>query len=576
MTYRHLLRRLWPYLVRQKQLIFWCLASVILLAGVGRLLPNLFGYAIDHGILKGNSTLVLRVAAGYFAVECVRSGLMFCQNYFFNILGNRILYSIRSDLIGHIQNLPIPFFDRNPIGRVVTRATNDVMALGDLFNKGVVSMISDSLSILAIWVAMALISLKLTLVTLIITPPLLFWVISISRKAKIILRDSKKQQAHMNSFVSENISGMKILQLYNRVPRNLQRFFGLSDKFTQTQLKSVHYFALLWPAISLFSAITITVGLFWGGYLSATDGLAIGAWVAFLMHLQDFQAPLRRMCEVYSQLQNSLTSAERLFQLLDEPTEPLLGTKWAEPFTRSIEFKNLSFRYAPHLPWALDGFSFSLRSGESLAIVGRTGSGKSTLVSLLQKFYPIEEGDILFDGLSTKELSAQSLRRRLGVVQQDNFIFRGTLASNITLNDPTITPEKIKKAAEQAQCQKLVEQHPDGLMRKVEERGANLSAGERQLLAFARIFAFEPDILILDEATANVDSFSESLIQKATMEVIRGRTSIIIAHRLSTILNCDRIIVMEHGRIAESGSYAELINKKGAFHHLHSLQFSGS
>ncbi len=564
--------RLWPYVRRQMGVFTLAVASVVVLALVGRVIPNLFGYAIDDGILKKDLSLLTKIAMGYLVAEICRSLLLFSHRYLFNRLGNRVLYELRSDLMNHIQSLPMTYFDRNPVGRVVTRATNDIIALGELFSKGLVTVLSDSISLLAILGAMLLISVKLTLWTLAIAPPLFFVVIHLSRKVKETLRIAKKQLAEINSFVSENISGMRILQLYNRVAKNLRKFYALSSGYTKTQLRSVRYFALLWPTLSLFNAVTIAMALFWGGYLKAEDAIGIGALIAFFMHLQDFQQPLQHILDVYNQLQNTLTSAERIFDLLDEPAESLEGEVCRTKLSGQITFKGVFFRYSKHLPWALKDVDLDIRPGESVALVGRTGSGKSTMISLLQRFYQLERGVIYFDGQDHSMLAVRSLRRRMGVVQQDNFIFRGTIGDNVSLNHPEISREQVERAVERAQCSDLIYRHKSGLDRLVEERGANLSAGERQLISFARIFAFDPDILILDEATANIDSHSESRIQRATNEIIRNRTSVIIAHRLSTILNCDRIIVLSHGNIVEQGSHRELLSQKGAYYDLYTSQ----
>lgn len=573
LSYRELFIRLWPEMRKEKSLLFLGLGSVLLLAVVSRMLPNLFGYAIDHGIVKNNFKIIITTALFYFILEVLRSSFMFSHRYWFSRLGNRVMYSLRERVVDHVQHLPITFFDRHPVGRIVTRVTNDVSTLGELFNKGLVSIITHIISLFAIFIAMLFISVKLTLVTLILVPPLFFIVSKLSKKLKKALQESKKSLARINAFVSENLSGMKVVQLYHCEQKNLFKFRWLTKEYRTTQLKAVKYYALLWPSLNFFNAITIATALFFGGYLRAENMIPIGLLIAFFMHLQDFYSPLQSILDTYSQLQNSLTSAERIFQLLDETKESDRGGQYSEKLKGAIEFKDLFFRYSEQLPWALASFNLRISPGESVALIGKTGSGKSTTISLIQKFYECTKGKIFIDGKNISEIHAQSLRRHIGVIQQENFLFRGTFADNISLHQPFISEEKIQWAVKQACCEHIINNYPLGLKTLVEERGANLSAGERQLISFARIFAFDPDILILDEATAHIDSYSESLIQKATQEITKNRTSIIIAHRLSTILHCDTIVLIDQGRIIEIGNHEELINKKGAYHDLYHAQF---
>ncbi|MCB0385122.1 MAG: ABC transporter ATP-binding protein, partial [Bdellovibrionales bacterium] len=339
-------------------------------------------------------------------------------------------------------------------------------------------------------------------------------------------------------------------------------------------LKTVKLFATLWPILEFFNAATITTALFVGGLYHKEFGLSIGALSAFLLLVQSFFHPLRVILERYTQFQNSLASADRIFSLMEEKTEALNGEPLPSArLTGHLKLVNLSHRYGAENPWALKDINLDIRAGESLALVGRTGSGKTTLISLLQRLYRQSEGLVLVDGQPLGKISPREWRRRVGVVLQDNFIFRGTIASNICLDNPDISRDRIEWAAREAGCERLLATHEGGLDAKVEERGNNLSVGERQLIAFARVLAFDPDILILDEATANIDSLSELLIQQATERVTKGRTSLIIAHRLSTILNCDRIAVLDKARLVEVGSHQELIQNEGKYFELYRSQF---
>jgi len=567
-----LLKTLWPYLMRQKKKLFIFIFSAVALAFVGRLLPTTLGYAIDEGLLKGDMQIVTYCAVVFLLLEIFRAGFMFLNEFYLNNLGNRVLFEVREKLTAHVQSLPIPFFDKNPTGRIVTRMTNDVWAMGELFGQGAV--LTNSLNLLVILFFMLQVSVKLTLAAVLVAPPLLYIAYWLSQKVRIVLRESKKRLAIINAFVAENINGMKVLQLYNSTKKNYRRFEKLSNDYRNQQLKAVKLYALLWPTINFFRASVLAVALYYGGFLRAENAISVGGLIAFFMHVQDFFPPLRQILERYQRFQESLTGAERVFTLLAEKSENLSGKKFGKGKIRGeIEIKNLSFRYGPSLPYVLIDINLHIRAGERIAIVGRTGSGKSTLISLLQGLHNYEVGEMTLDHLPLKSIARKELRRRVGVVQQDNFMFRGTIASNIHLNNPQISKQQLIKATQMAHVQGLLESHEGGLEANVAERGANLSIGERQLIAFARILAFDPDVLILDEATANIDSYSESLIQKATEEVTQGRTSIIIAHRLSTILDCDRIVVLKDGKIKEIGNHNELLEKHEVYYQLYNSQF---
>lgn len=573
-TLMEILIHLWPHFMKQKLLFFATLGAIFAVAAAARLSVTLFGYAIDNGILQNDRHYILVIAGAYFLLEAGRTFMAFLHSYLFAKVGNRILYDIRNQVIGHIQSLPIEFFNKNPTGRIVTRITNDVVSLGELFTQGLISVFAALISMIAIIAAMATISVKMTLVTLAIAPPLVWIVSRISKRILLVLRESKAKLAAINAFVAENINGMKILQIYDRIPYNTKKFQDLSADYRQQQLKSVRLYALLWPSVSFFNAASVATAFYVGGILTLENAVSTGSMIAFILHTRAFMDPIHVILEKYQILQNSISGAERVFTLLEEPSEPAAGSQiLSEKLKGEVEFRNLGFRYDTTLPKVLDNINLHIKAGESIALVGRTGSGKSTTISLLQRFYDPTEGELLIDGKAITDLARHDLRSRIGVVQQDTFMFRGTIAQNISLGHPSITREQIKDAAEKACLNEILERHAGGLDAKVEERGANLSFGERQLIAFARILAFDPDILVLDEATANIDSKSERLIQEATRRVREGRTSIIIAHRISTVLDCDKIVALDHGRIAEVGSHEELIKQGGLYYSLCRAQF---
>lgn len=562
-----MLRWLWPYFMQRKLVFFAVLGAVFSVAAAARVSVSLFGYAIDEGLRAKNMNVVLAVAVGFFLLEAGRAYMTFIQGYMFAKFGNRILFDIRDRLIRHVEHLPISYFEKNPTGRIVTRVTTDVTSLGEVFTQGLISMFAACVALVAIVVAMLFISVKVSIATLLVAPVMATIVVMINRRLLVQLRESKRRIAAINAFVAENINGMRVTQLYGRIDRNVKRFHEMSGDYRTQQLRLVRMYAMLWPAVSFFNATSVGTALFFGGYFVLNGEVTTGAMIAFILHVRAFSDPLSQILERYQNLQNSLSGAERIFTLFEEPTEPArpAGAPESARVRGRIEFRGVSFQYGPELPLALRNIDLTTEPGESVALVGRTGSGKSTLIALLQRFYDPTSGTILVDGESILDIERHRLRSRIGVVQQDTFLFRGTIAQNISLGDPRITRERIEHAARMAYLDEVVARKADGLDAKVEERGANLSVGERQLIAFARILAFDPDILILDEATANIDSRTEHYIQEATRRVREGRTSFIIAHRISTILDCDKIVVLDEGRIVESGAHEELFAKGGVY-----------
>ncbi|MFS4458192.1 ABC transporter ATP-binding protein [Bdellovibrio sp. HCB2-146] len=576
-TYRELFKRLWPYARKEKGLLITALLAVVGVAVVSRMIPLLIGYAIDHGVLKKDALVFTNIAFVYLGLEILRSLLFFANAYIFQVFGNRMLYHVRDHLMSHVQKLPLQFFNKTPTGRIVTRLTNDVGSLGELFTDGVISVFTEGVIVISVVVAMALISWKLTLICLIGAPIFIGASIYLSNRIREMLSEQKKKLSVINAFLAENLNGIKVVQLYNRVQKNRKRFATLSVEYRDLNMRSIRAYAFMQPIMNLFNAVTITSALYFGGWLNHQDSLALGALVAFLMNIQDFIPPLREILEKYQQFQNSLTSAERIFTLMDEPVEKEDShVQVPAPFRGEVELRDLTFRYEEQLPDVLKNISLHIHSGESLALVGRTGSGKSTFISLLQRFYDAPSESLFIDGVPIEHIPRPQLRRHVGVVQQDNFIFRGTIADNVGLRDPRISLEQIEQALKTTGYLQLLTRTGRHSQSPVEERGANLSVGERQLLAFARILVFNPDILILDEATANIDSESEHLIQEATREITKGRTSIIIAHRLSTIEHCDRIAVLNQGELAEVGSHNQLMKSQGLYHQLVSLGLNSS
>ncbi len=573
MTLKAILVRMWPFLSSHLIQVVFVVGIVLLFVVVGRALPLLFGYAIDEGIKKQQAEVIFYVAMAYLTFEVTRAILAFGQSYLMQRLGNRTLYDLRETLIHHVQHLSNNFFDKTPVGRTVTRITNDMAALGELFAQGFTAIFVNSLEIVSIFIALCFISVRLTFLTVVVAPVIIWMSLKISRSLREVSQAAKKVLSSINSFTAENLNGMKILQLFNRTDSSRKHFQELSFKYRHLQLLTVKKFALLWPLLEGFSVATVATALFFGGYFRETLDLTVGELSAFVLLLQSFFRPFRVILERYSQMQNSLASADRVFAMLDEAKEENTKGRLRSPVQGLVTYENLSFRYSKDNPYILKGIHLEIQPGESVALVGRTGSGKSSMIKLLQKMYPLEEGKIFIDGQPINEIENGHLRSHIGVVQQENFIFKGSVASNIRLDNPDISDEQVQQAAKLTGCLDILERRRGGLNAKVEENGSNLSVGERQLIAFARVLAFNPDIFVLDEATANIDSESELKIQQATEVITKNRTSIIIAHRLSTIKNCDRIVIMSHGEIIEIGSHNELLKKGGYYADLYHSQF---
>lgn len=587
-TLKEVFVRLWPYFMRQKALFFGTIIAVFATVAAHRLSVTVIGLLIDDGIIQKNQQVVVTAIIAYFLLEAGATFMDYLHQMMFAKFGNRVLYELREDLVSHVQSLPISYFDKNPSGRVVTRLTNDVVSLGEMFTQGMITVFSSTVSFFAIVLSMGLVSWNLTLLTMAVAPPLLWVVVLLTRRILVALRDSKGKLAMINAYVAENIGGMRVLQLYNRVTRNTARFNQLSGDYREAQMRTVRLYAALWPVVSLFSATSVMAALYFGGSMAFDGIVTTGAMVAFVLHVRAFSDPLNTILEKYQVFQNSLSSAERIFTLQDEKPESRFSAVESASAGESqspvspaplklrgkIDFENVSFKYRPELANALEGIDLTIEPGQSVALVGRTGSGKSTTISLLQRLYDVTSGRILIDGKDIEQYDRRELRARIGVVQQDAFMFRGTVGLNISLGDPSIPHERIVRAADGARLGEFLASRPGGFDAQVEERGANLSFGERQLLAFARILAFDPDILILDEATANIDSHTEQLIQEATRKVRQGRTSLIIAHRISTIMDCDKIVVLDHGKIREVGTHPELYARGGIYRGLCDAQFN--
>jgi ATP-binding cassette subfamily B protein len=480
-------------------------------------------------------------------------------------------------IFSHIQRMSLAFFDRNPVGRLVTRLTNDVDALNQFLSQGMVALLGDSTRLIFIVAAMLLLNWRLALISLMVLPVMAVATAFFQRAMRLAFRQVRQSLARINAYLNEQITGILVTQLFNREERSRMRFDELSRDYQNAQFRSLMAFAIFFPVVSFLSVAATALLLNLGGQVVLGGLATIGVLVAFIQYTDQAFGPIRQIAENYNTLQAAMASSERIFRVLDTPedvTDPAAPKQLSQPVRGDIEFKNVVFSYNPGEP-VLRGISFHIPAGQSVAIVGATGAGKTSLISLLARFYDIQEGAITLDGVDIRDIPQAQLRRHVAAVPQDPVCFSGTIASNIRLHDESISDEQMHRAAELANAAPFIARLPGGYEYEVRERGSNLSVGQRQLLAFSRAVAFNPEVLlILDEATSSVDTETEALIQEALERLLHGRTSIVIAHRLSTIRHVDRIIVLHKGRVVEDGSHEELLEKRGYYHRLYQMQFA--
>lgn len=580
-----LVKRLWEYLRPYRGLFVFTVALVFVAAGVDLLAPLITQAAIDTYIVppRGSPLSATDRANGVFLMALAFLGVLsagfvlrYFQNYLLSVIGQRMMYDLRSNMFGHLQRLSLAYFDRNPVGRLMTRITNDVDSLNDLFTSGAVSLIGDIFTLIGIVIILFVENWVLALVVFIVIPPLLLVTAFFQRVMRDNFRAIRVRLARINANIAENIAGTQIVQLFNRQERNFGSFDTLNRDYLHATLRSLFYFAIFFPVVNLFAAVATALIVRVGGGQVVASALTLGALVAFLQYVDRFFLPMRDLADKYTILQSAMASSERIFRVLDEPIavrDPHQPVR-LEHVRGEVAFRDVWFAYNPG-EWVLKGISFRIQPGESVAFVGATGAGKTSLISLISRFYDVRKGSVRLDGHDVKDLAQDDLRRHVGAVLQDPFIFSGTIASNIRLHETGITDERVREAARFVNAAKFIERLPHGYDEPVLERGAGLSVGERQLLAFARAIAFNPEVLlILDEATSSVDTETEALIQDALARLMRGRTSIIIAHRLSTIRDVDRIIVLHKGRIVEEGTHESLLARNGYYKRLYELQYA--
>lgn len=569
-----LMKRLLTYLRPYKRqvaigVIFLLVASVVQIAMV-----FLLKTGIDEFIASKDSA-GLALIAGVFAIAILLGFFIeYIQLYLTTWLGQRVQDDLRMQIFRHVQKLHLGYFDRTPVGRVVTRLTNDVNALNEMFSSGVVTVIGDIFMLVLIIGAMLYLNWELALITFATLPLLIGATLIFRAKVRDVYRIVRTKLAQLNAFMQEHITGMTIVQLFNREERTFGRFDGINKDLRAAHFRSIYYYAAFFPAVEIIGALSSALLLYYGGLKIYAGILTFGGLVAFLQLVEKFYRPIRDLSEKYNILQASMASSERIFKLLDTPPAIIdkPGANSLSSVKGKIEFNDVWFSYIEN-EWVVKGMSFNVNPGEKVAIVGATGAGKTTLISLLFRFYEKQKGSIKIDGIDVSDIKINDLRTHLGLVLQDVFLFTGDYAGNVRLRNNNISDEEVRKALHRVGYDRFLKREEKDIQTEVKERGATLSTGQKQLLSFARALAFNPQILILDEATSSVDTETELVIQNALDELLKGRTSIIIAHRLSTIEKADKIVVLHHGQVREIGKHEELLKQRGIYYKLYEMQY---
>ena len=574
-----LLRYVRPYKAQVAVAIFLLMVA----SGLAVVGPYLTKIALDDAIPAGDSGHLGILAFLYIVAVVLVFALRYAQSLITTWLGQRIMYDMRREIFGQLQRLDLRFYDRNPVGRLMTRITSDVETLNELFSSGVVTVFGDLFTLFFIMAAMLQMDWQLALVTFSVLPFVAYAAFLFRSRIRSAYRDIRVRLARINAYLQERFTGVRVVQLFNREEEDLRQFAELNDHYLAAHLRSITYYALFFPVIQLFTAIALALILWYGGGAMIQGAVTVGVLAAFLDYARRFFRPIQDLSEKYNLLQGAMASSERVFRLIDrtpailDPADPL-------PFPANgpgeIRFEHVSFAYAKtedgKPDWVLEDVTFTVGAGQKVAIVGHTGAGKTTIINLLMRFYEPQKGRILIDGIPIDQVRIDDLRARVGLVLQDVFLFSRSVDYNIRLGGDGIDEGDVDQALEAVGATPLVDRLEQGRKAELGERGASLSVGERQLISFARALAFDPAILVLDEATSSVDSEIEAQIDQATDRLMEGRTSLVIAHRLSTVQGADRILVMHHGKLVEQGTHEELLERRGLYQRLYALQFAPS
>ena len=568
-----ILKRIFSYVKPYKSNFYFAVCTTISLAFISPLRPYLIKRTLDEYVAKSNLPMLFNMTMVLIGLLILEAAVQFGDSFLTNRLGQNIIKDLRIQLYKHILNLRLKYYDHTPIGTLVTRAVSDIEVIADIFSEGLIVIIGDILKLVVILCVMLFTNFELTLISLVSIPFLLIATYLFKRSVSASFQDVRTQVARLNAFVQEHITGMNILQIFNREEAEFEKFDAINKKHRDANIRSIMAYSIFFPVVEILSSVSLGL-LVWYGAKGALKGTtSMGELIEFIMYLNLMFRPIRQLADRFNTLQMGMVSSDRVFKVLDtHEVIAAAGTKKADAIKGVIEFKNVWFAYNEQ-EWILKNISFAVETGQTVALVGATGAGKSSIINLLNRFYEYNKGAISIDGTDIRDYELSSLRKNIGVVLQDVFLFSDTLANNISLNNPAISREQIITASKIVGAHEFISALPNGYDYNAMERGGMLSVGQRQLISFIRAYVYDPKILILDEATSSIDTASEKLIQHAIEVLTKGRTSIIIAHRLATIQQADKIIVMEKGEILEMGDHQELLKKNGQYKKLFDLQF---
>ncbi|WP_194976107.1 ABC transporter ATP-binding protein [Aquiflexum lacus] len=566
------LRKLYKFVKPYQKQFFFLVFLTIALAILAPTRPYFIQVAIDDYVTVGDRSGLIRIIYLLIFLMVLQAAVQFAHTYLSGWIGQVIIKDIRIKLYRHLLKMRLKFFDNTPIGRLVTRNISDIETLAEVFSEGLAAIIGDLLQLVTILAVMFYVDWKLTLVSLCTLPLLLISTYVFKEKIKFAFNEVRNAVSNLNSFLQEHITGMNIVQIFNREQREYEKFQDINKEHKKAHIKSVLYYSIYFPVAEIIQAIGIGLVVWYGATGVFDLDIKVGVLISFIMYLQLFFRPIRMIADRYNTLQMGVVSSSRIFKLLESDEQiPNEGNLKPEKLKGNIKLENVWFAYIDQ-DWVLKNINFEVKHGQTVALVGATGAGKSSIINLINRFYEINQGIIKIDDTDIRDFELGSLRRHIGVVLQDVFLFSETIFYNITLGNPDISREEVMKAAKLVGAKKFIERLPGGLDYNVMERGATLSVGQRQLISFVRAMVYNPEIIILDEATSSVDTETEEMIQKAITKMMKGRTSIVIAHRLSTIQKADKIIVMHHGEIKEMGTHESLLELGGYYSQLHQMQ----